>query len=308
MPPRSNCTSCEDPQARSESSPCQKRRAPLKASTETKGARESGSKNTAETEAHMKSSEHPERSLSESRALQGVIERVLKERIEANDKRRDLDNLVSSFHGFKPPAISATDYVRRLFSYSYCSPACFTMAMFYIDRLTGKQSRREFCITSLNVHRIFLTAALLAVKFSEDVSYDNEHFARVGGVSLKELNRLELSMLAALDYRLSISKEDFSAYETKLVDECVSYLDAEELASSKSFSPVSRRTPPACDLYFSGDVSRVTSASSSSSAMSRASSCDPLRVALGDAGFLSRIPGSQAPLSPVSSSDRLSPY
>eukprot|EP00183_Erythrolobus_madagascarensis_P006178 CAMPEP_0185845224 /NCGR_PEP_ID=MMETSP1354-20130828/1244_1 /TAXON_ID=708628 /ORGANISM="Erythrolobus madagascarensis, Strain CCMP3276" /LENGTH=182 /DNA_ID=CAMNT_0028545133 /DNA_START=716 /DNA_END=1264 /DNA_ORIENTATION=+ len=182
------------------------------------------------------------------------------------------------------------------------------MAMFYIDRLTGKQSRREFCITSLNVHRIFLTAALLAVKFSEDVSYDNEHFARVGGVSLKELNRLELSMLAALDYRLSISKEDFSAYETKLVDECVSYLDAEELASSKSFSPVSRRTPPACDLYFSGDVSRVTSASSSSSAMSRASSCDPLRVALGDAGFLSRIPGSQAPLSPVSSSDRLSPY
>eukprot|EP00182_Erythrolobus_australicus_P005052 CAMPEP_0185833204 /NCGR_PEP_ID=MMETSP1353-20130828/2535_1 /TAXON_ID=1077150 /ORGANISM="Erythrolobus australicus, Strain CCMP3124" /LENGTH=288 /DNA_ID=CAMNT_0028531459 /DNA_START=641 /DNA_END=1507 /DNA_ORIENTATION=+ len=250
---------------------------------------------------HDSSAHTLERSLSETRALQGVIERVLTERIAKNDVRRELDCLVSSFHGFKPPAISTVDYVRRIFSYSHCSPACFSTAMYYIDHLGQQRSRSEFCVTTLNVHRVFLVAILLAIKYMEDVSFSNEHFARVGGVSLTELNRLELSMLKALDFRLYVSAEDLRTYEATLVRECVEYLDADDLKAQTPRSPLRKPVITYCtDIYLSGDISQATSAASTSTALSRVSSCDPLWIALGDAGLIARDSVRSGLLSPVS--------
>lgn len=56
--------------------------------------------------------------------------------------------------------------------------------------------------------RLLLTATVLAAKFLDDVYYTNRHYAKVGGVSLAELNDLERHMLMLLAYRLRVSTAD----------------------------------------------------------------------------------------------------
>ncbi len=50
-----------------------------------------------------------------------------------------------------------------------------------------------------------LTAVLLAIKYHEDLYYDNAFYAAVGGVALAELNYLESQMLALLRFELFVA-------------------------------------------------------------------------------------------------------
>lgn len=50
----------------------------------------------------------------------------------------------------------------------------------------------------------------------DDVHFNNAFFARVGGVSVLELNRLELEFLFRLDFKLSVSISMFESYCTYL--------------------------------------------------------------------------------------------
>lgn len=72
-------------------------------------------------------------------------------------------------------------------------------------------------LNDFNVHRVICTAVLLAAKFVDDLSYSNEHYARVGGIQTPgEMNRLEVLMLKALDYRLYVSKDNYEQIESQL--------------------------------------------------------------------------------------------
>ncbi|KAJ7521561.1 hypothetical protein O6H91_19G059800 [Diphasiastrum complanatum] len=70
------------------------------------------------------------------------------------------------FHGSRPPSISIGKYLERLFKYTSCSPSCFVLGYVYIDRLVHKQP--DLPVTSLNVHRLLITAVMLATKILDD--------------------------------------------------------------------------------------------------------------------------------------------
>lgn len=71
------------------------------------------------------------------------------------------------FHGLQAPSISIEQYLERVFRYAHCSPSCFVIAHIYLDRIIN--SRRALPITSLNVHRLLITAIMVAAKFNDDV-------------------------------------------------------------------------------------------------------------------------------------------
>ena len=56
----------------------------------------------------------------------------------------------------------------------------------------------NFKLTQANVHRLLLSALVLAAKFYDDIYYSNQHYAKVGGVSHKEIDLLEYQMLCLL--------------------------------------------------------------------------------------------------------------
>lgn len=141
------------------------------------------------------------------------IASILEKTIQKNGKllkrsSRSKDN-VTIYHGIKAPTLSIRQYIERIFKYSKCSPSCFVVAYIYMDKFI---QATNCYLTSLNVHRLLIACVLVATKFIEDVSYNNAYFAKVGGVSIAEMNKLEMKLLRSLDYRLHVTLELFDQY------------------------------------------------------------------------------------------------
>uniref|UniRef100_A0A6T9AUW3 Cyclin n=1 Tax=Noctiluca scintillans TaxID=2966 RepID=A0A6T9AUW3_NOCSC len=114
------------------------------------------------------------------------------------------------FHSVRPPQMSIHEYLARISKYFQCSSECFVLCLVYIDRIV--KLHPEFTICSLNIHRLLVTAVMLAVKFFDDVYYSNAYYAKVGGVKLKEVNTLEAQFLQLIDWRLHVTPQEYSQY------------------------------------------------------------------------------------------------
>jgi Cyclin len=68
----------------------------------------------------------------------------------------------------------------------------------------------------LYIIRLFLSAIVIAIKYHEDEYYKNDFYAKVGGISLEEFNRLEEYLLINLNYKLFIDENAYSIYTTRL--------------------------------------------------------------------------------------------
>lgn len=123
-------------------------------------------------------------------------------------------NKLTVFHGLRAPSITISKYLDRIYKYANCSPGCFVVAYIYIDRLIHRHP--EFTVTSLNVHRLLVTSLLVAAKFLDDAYFNNAYYAKVGGVTTSEMNRLELEFLFRLDFKLHVTPSLFGNYCTHL--------------------------------------------------------------------------------------------
>ncbi|KAK4273472.1 hypothetical protein QN277_021864 [Acacia crassicarpa] len=135
---------------------------------------------------------------------------VLEGWIQRNEKHRRSTKResITMFHGTKAPNMSVRQYMERIYKYTRCSPCCFVIAQIYMDRYFERQGGY---LTSFNVHRLLITTVTVAAKFIDD-GYSNGHYARVGGVSTAEMNRMELELLFSLDFRLFVTTELFCSY------------------------------------------------------------------------------------------------
>ncbi|KAF7804753.1 cyclin-P3-1 [Senna tora] len=122
---------------------------------------------------------------------------------------KQIKDVVTVFHGLTAPTLTVANYIDRIFKYSACSPSCFVLAHIYIDRFLHLTHLK---LTSLNVHRLLITTIMLAAKFMDDAFFNNAYYAKVGGISTSELNRLEMNFLLGVDFRLQVSVETFGRY------------------------------------------------------------------------------------------------
>ncbi|KAI3863076.1 hypothetical protein MKW98_015534 [Papaver atlanticum] len=114
------------------------------------------------------------------------------------------------FHGVRAPSMSIAKYLERIYKFTNCSPSCFVVGYIYIDRLLHRHP--DSLVLSLNVHRLLVTSVMVASKVLDDEHYNNAVYARVGGVSNAELNKLEMELLFLLDFRLVVSSRIFESY------------------------------------------------------------------------------------------------
>jgi len=62
-----------------------------------------------------------------------------------------------------------------------------------------------------------MTAIMLAAKFFDDHFYNNEYYAKVGGMSNKEINALEIEFLNLINFHLHVNPIVFFKYRMRLV-------------------------------------------------------------------------------------------
>jgi hypothetical protein len=141
--------------------------------------------------------------------------------------------------------------------YASCSNECFILALIYIDRLI---ERNNFLLTELNVHRVVLTAILLAAKFFDDAYYNNAYYAKVGGVLVSELNGLEVDFLFRINFSLHASPDVFEKYKAELVAHSINsgLIVAAHLSSPSLIPSQQKQLPHIPEMESSGMTSSST--------------------------------------------------
>mmetsp|Transcript_31232 Transcript_31232/g.53351 ORF Transcript_31232/g.53351 Transcript_31232/m.53351 type:complete len:424 (+) Transcript_31232:375-1646(+) len=150
----------------------------------------------------------------EGQAIVQVLAVVLERLVSANSHIAASQQEETKFHAHRAPAIGILQYLERIHKYASCSKECFILALIYIDRLIQKNN---FLLTELNVHRVVITAVLLAAKFFDDAYYNNAFYAKVGGVLGTEMNALECEFLFKIDFSLRVLPDVFDKYRAELI-------------------------------------------------------------------------------------------
>ena len=107
------------------------------------------------------------------------------------------------------PKIPLEDYLKRIQKYSELEDSTLIIALIYIDRLL---ENHNFKLSKNNVHRILAASVLTAVKYNEDEILDNCYFAKIFGITTKELNNIENEFLDLIEFQLYVSEELFQLY------------------------------------------------------------------------------------------------
>lgn len=146
-----------------------------------------------------------------------AIQKYIKTISEIIDKAVDncrLQTAVKQFYTPTRPAISTSEFIARCVTHFKCSKPCLVLAVIYVDRLL---SYNVVCITDSNKYNIFSTALVIAVKIHDDNFYSNRCYAKVAGVSVNDLNSLELELCTYLDYNLFVDTWVFYQYASYLL-------------------------------------------------------------------------------------------
>ncbi|GAB4861935.1 Cyclin-U2-1 [Ancistrocladus abbreviatus] len=114
------------------------------------------------------------------------------------------------FDGHEAPDMTVQSFLERIFRYTKAGPSVYVVAYVYIDRLC--QNYPGFRISPSNVHRLLITTIMVASKYVEDMNYRNSFFARVGGLTTNELNKLEVDFLFLMGFKLHVNVSVFESY------------------------------------------------------------------------------------------------
>tara|TARA_B110001469_G_C9277132_1_gene153827 strand:+ start:46 stop:480 length:435 start_codon:yes stop_codon:yes gene_type:complete len=129
-----------------------------------------------------------------------------------NNSNRNDNEKTTLFNSDKIPNISTKDYLTRIYKYTNSSYEISIIT--YI--LLNKINKSFIKINSFNIHRILCTLILIVIKYYSDHYYDNAYYSKIAGITLQELNKLEITLLKKMDFRLYISLEEFKYIENQI--------------------------------------------------------------------------------------------
>ncbi|KAK2788220.1 hypothetical protein FQN52_006759 [Onygenales sp. PD_12] len=134
-----------------------------------------------------------------------VSERNAHAETEKGDRLISPTTLMKCFYSKKPSLISLETYLLRLHRYCPMSTAVYLATSYYITRIAVRE--KIIYVTPRNMHRLVLGGLRVAMKMLEDLCYRHSRFARVGGVTERELTKLEINFSFLMDFELRVDEE-----------------------------------------------------------------------------------------------------
>ena len=108
-----------------------------------------------------------------------------------------------------PSNVTLQYFLGRFKKYSKIEKSTLILILIYSDRICNSSG---IILNPHNIHRIILCCLILALKYNEDEFFTNEQYAKIGGVSLQELNKLEYFSMQLLNFDLFISDDIYQKY------------------------------------------------------------------------------------------------
>ncbi|KAI8141708.1 cyclin-domain-containing protein [Fennellomyces sp. T-0311] len=150
--------------------------------------------------------------------LLSMVASLLESVIDANDRlvsSRSGDS-VTVFHSRAVPNIKVKAYLSRILKYTPFNNEVLLCILVYFDRIAQIRPG-TFIVNSYNIHRLLIASVVVASKFTSDVFYPNSRYAKVGGLPLLELNKLEMEFLFLCDFELHVRLEAMQEYGDNLL-------------------------------------------------------------------------------------------
>ena len=142
-----------------------------------------------------------------------VIAKVC-ERIEVKvDDRYSAD----PFRQSEAPEVALNSYLYRLVkgldAWFYDDPGLvlgvgvrsLLISLIYLKKIKTRVD--DFRLTRFNQHRVFAVTMLIAAKFTEDCIIVNEYWAKIAGLKLEDLNKLETQFCSSCGFELYVKDE-----------------------------------------------------------------------------------------------------
>ena len=139
-------------------------------------------------------------------------------------------SFITLFESESIPTFSIRDYLNRFVKYADIEACNIQQMLYFIDMFVQKINEvREdkLLVRYTNVHRLIMTALMCSAKVTCDKPFNNAFFAKLGGVPVSELNKLELEFLFGVKFCIFLDNdaEKFQQYcekmRDKFVDLCV---------------------------------------------------------------------------------------
>ena len=133
---------------------------------------------------------------------------------ENKDKSEIINKNIKPFMTQNIPSMSIKDYLLRLSQFTKMSESTIIIILIYIDRISNLNN---FRLTYRNIYKLILSAMVVAIKYNEDIFYSSSIYAKLGGLSISELNYLEFEFLILIKFSLFIEKDLFDKYKNNLL-------------------------------------------------------------------------------------------
>ena len=144
-----------------------------------------------------------------------IISDLLNNICEENKIKNEVQNIkIKPFTTKNIPSMSIKDYLLRLSQYTKINESTIILILIYIDRIC---KINNFHITFNNIYKLIICSMIIAIKYNEDNFYSSEIYAKLGGVTLKELNYLEFQFLILIKFSLFVEKDLFDKYYHNLM-------------------------------------------------------------------------------------------
>ena len=144
-----------------------------------------------------------------------VISDLLNNICEENKNKRKVPNMkIQPFTTVNIPSMSIKDYLLRLSQFTKMNESTIILILIYIDRIC---KFNNFHLNFYNIYKLIICSMIIAVKYNEDNFFSSEVYAKLGGVTIRELNFLEFQFLILIKFSLFIEKELFDKYYDNLI-------------------------------------------------------------------------------------------
>ena len=141
------------------------------------------------------------------RAIVNNLKEIMEENKQmGNDVLNLKDNI---FYLDQIPDISLENYIYHLIKYTDMSISSLILAVIYIDQFCEKFG---YVLSMHNIYRILLIFVYISIKLNEDIFVKSDYYAKISGVSVKDLNMLEYQMCVAMNFDFYVKSEYYQQY------------------------------------------------------------------------------------------------
>ena len=141
-----------------------------------------------------------------------VLNQICKEN---KTNKEDIFIIIKSFTVKTIPSITIYEFIERLSKYSKVSDETFILTLIYIDKICHFY---KINLNYYNIHKLFLASFITSIKYHEDEMYSLQLYAKIGGVSLKEIINLEYEFMKLIQFNLFVKEDLFNKYKSNLIN------------------------------------------------------------------------------------------